>query len=222
MSIINWFIKKKEKPHGIITRYRGNVIAKRIRGIDICDGFMYDTIDNRPDCCPICHNTLSHIPNKESIISIQDEICSTSDGYLIISEKFCNFLKENNYSNLRIIPLERSKGLYFFEPMEIFALDYELYGTKFINKRECCGSYDEVIRPPVIKAKDYKIENNDFIMKAEYLFGSYNKKNPVIIVGIETAKKMKAYGLKGLYFEKIYDSKGLKIIKKEVDRFILD
>jgi len=224
MSIINWFVKKKEKPHGIVTNYKGNVVAWTLHGEDAdCYMYEYGKSDDRPDCCQFCNNSLIQIPNKGVLITRGKwDIAATYDGYYVISEKFCNFLKDNNYSNLRIIPLERSKGLYFFDPMDLFALDYELYGTKFINKRECCGSYDEVIRPPIIKAKDYKIESNDFIMKAEYLFGSYNHKGPVIIVGTETAKKMKAYGLKGLYFEKIYDSKGLKIIKKEVEGFILD
>lgn len=222
MSIFNYFFKKKHQPHGVITCYWGKVVAKALRCAYDTGSYMYNNINERPDCCPICHNTLKHIPNKYSKLHSEDDICVTLDGYYIISEKFYNFCKEGNYQNLRIVPLESSKGFYFFEPMDIFGLDYELYKTKFIDKRECCGSYDEVIGPPVIKAKDYNIESNDFIMQAKYYFGSYDKKNIIIIIGTETAKKMKDYGLKGILFKNIYDSENLKITKKEVNKIVLD
>jgi len=221
MSILNWFIKKKKQPRGVITCYSGKVVAKMLDGGNT-DSYMYIDQKVRPDSCPICHNKLNLVPNLLIKVHSKDDLSSTYDGYDVISEKFYNFCKEGGYKNLRIIPLEKSKGFYFFEPMDVFGLDYEFCRTKFIDKRDCCGSYDEVIRPPVIKAKNYKIESNDFIMKAEYYFGSYSYKGDVIIVGTETAKKMKAYGLKGLYFKNIYDSNGLKITKKETDAIVLD
>jgi hypothetical protein len=222
MSLFNWFRKKKEQPKGIITRYRGNVIARMLWGESI-DDYMYENIDDRKDICPICHNTLGHIPNQSVVIHNRNwDLSTTYDGYWIISEKFYDFCKEGNYKNLRIIPLSNSKGLYYFEPMDIFGLDYELYGTKYINKRDCCGSYDEIIKPPVIKAKDFNIESNDFIMKSGTLFGPHEKKIFTIIIGNETAKKMKAYGIKNIYFKKIYDPNGLKIINIEVNRKIWD
>lgn len=222
MSIFDSFLKKKQQPHGVITYYWGKVVAKALRSGDDTGSYMYNNKCERPDCCPICHNTLKHIPNKFSKLHSKDDICVTLDGYYIISEKFYNFCKEGNYQNLRIIPLESSKGFYFFEPIDIFGLDYEFCGTKFINKRDCCGSYDEVIRPSVIKAKDYNIESNDFIMQAKYYFGSHDKKNIIIIVGTETAKKMKAYGLKGILFKNIYSQDNLKVIKKEINKIVLD
>lgn len=222
MSILGAFFKKKERPKGVIKVFSGSVVAKMLHPNDAGE-YMYDDNSNRIDCCPICHNTLRKIPNKSAVISIKRwDIAGTYDGFYVVSEKFRLFCEKNHYQNLTFVPLPKSKGLYFFEPQEIFRLDYEQYGTKFINKRECCGAYDEVIGPPVIRAKDFSVNNsNDFIMKAEFYFGSFDNKGSVIIVGTETATKMKTAGLKGIYFDDIFDYEGLRITERETTGNVL-
>lgn len=222
MSIIDYILRrKKAQPTGILRNYSGKVIAKSLGCYDL-DAYMWNDKNTRPDCCPICHNTLRKIINQDFSVNMRNrDIGVTYDGYTIISEKFKNFCIEGKYRNLRVEPL-KCKSLYYFEPLDIFGLDYERYGTKFIDKRDCCGSYDEIIRPPIMKSKDFFIQDDDFIMRSEYMFGSYDKKNVVIIVSDKTSKKMKEYGLKGLYFDNIYDSEDLKITEIIVNKKIYD
>lgn len=59
-------------------------------------------------------------------------------------------------------------------------------------------------------------------MRSEYSFGSYERKSYLIIVGTETAKKMKKYGLRGIYFDDIYDNVGLEVIKEIVNYRVLE
>jgi hypothetical protein len=222
MSILGAFLKKKEQPLGVVRVFSGSVVAKRL-SVNDADEYMYEDNRHRIDCCPTCHNTLSKIPNKDAEISIKRwDIACTYDGYIVVSDKFRLFCKHRHYPDLTFSPLPKSNGLYFFEPKGIFELDYEQYGTKYINKRDCCGTYDEIIGPPVIKSKDFLVnKSNDFIMKAKYYFGSYEKKGVVIIVGTETANIMKAAGLKGIYFHDIYDYEGLIITEKLINGNVL-
>lgn len=222
MSIIDYILRRKKvQPTGILRNYSGKVIAKSIAECDL-DAYMWNDRNTRPDCCPICHNTLRKLINHDFSVNMKNkDIGITWDGYTIISENFKNFCIEGNYKNLRIEPL-KCKGLYYFEPMTIFGLDYERYGTKFIDKRGCCGSYDEIIRPPIMKSKDFVIQDDNFIMRSEYMFGSYDHKSVITIVGVDTAKKMKEYGLNGLFFNDIYDSEDLKITETIVNKKIYD
>lgn len=225
MGLFDFLRKKKCEPQkGTIYKYNGNVIAKYLRG-SIIDYFLYDDKNNRPDVCPICHNKYKFVLNQNAEFSMNNrDLGETWDGYAFVSEKFYRFCQEEKYPNLILTPLERKKGVYYFEPTEIFQLDYydEPIRTKFINKRDCCGSYDEVIKIPSVKSKDYKVTSNDFIMRSEYSFGSYERKSYLIIVGTETAKKMKKYGLRGIYFDDIYDNVGLEVIKEIVNYRVLE
>ena len=199
------------------TTFSGSVIAYKLCEEDL-DAYMWHNKDTRPDCCPICHNALEKVINHDFVVTMKRaDIGVTYDGYDIVSEKFVNFCRENNYSNLRIEPLEKCHGLYFFQPTDCFGFDFKKYGTRFYEKRKCCGSYDEIIGSPNIKAPDFKLPGDDFIMTSKYMFASYERKFYEIIVGTVTKKKMQQYGLKGLYFDKVYDSKGLKVTKKTIE-----
>lgn len=208
--------KRKMKTRKVIRlSYRGKIVAKYLYGIDI-DGYMYEDIKNRPDCCPICHNTLRKIPNLEKKFYVKNlDIGWTYDHYCVVSERFKDFCEKEGYPNLLFIPL-KSKGMYYFEAQDIYKLDYKRYGTRFIDKRDCCGSYDEVIGPPVSTQIGFDTGSDDFIMRSEYMFASYYYKSYSIIVGPKTALKMKEYGLKRIYFDNIYDS-NVKVLEKEME-----
>jgi hypothetical protein len=129
----------------------------------------------------------------------------TYDEFCIVSEKFKSFCVERKYPNLTFIALVKSKGFYYFEPHDIYGLDYVRRKVRFITKRDCCGNYDEIIgTAPSYKSKDFDIGTNDFVCCSEYLFGSNGRKSPLIIIGLETVKAMKEYGLRGICFSDIY------------------
>ena len=182
----------------------GKVVAKIIySNIEI--EFMYRTTKD-PGCCPICGNTLRKIPNMQYVIrKKKGDYFSTDDHFTIVSEKFKCFCEENKYPNLTFIPITSSKGYYFFQPERIYKLDYKRRDVQFKNQRECCGTYDEIIgSAPSFKDRDFFLGTDDFICRSEYLFGSYERKDYLIIVGLKTQYLMKAYGLKDFCFSPVY------------------
>ena len=178
------------------------VVAKDIYMPDI--EYMYDN-ENRPGTCPICHNTLEKIPDIHyKVEKKRADILCTYDGFYIVTEKFKEFCNENKYPNITFIALTDSIGYYFFMPHDIYKLDYIHCKTQFLNKRECCGSHDEIIAPLIYKYPKFSTESDDFINRSEYFFGTKGCKAPLIIIGLKTQQKMKAFGLKGIDYKNVY------------------
>ena len=180
------------------------IVAKVLFGSDA--DYMYE-YNSCPGTCPVCGNRLSDIPNPLfRLRKKKGDVFGTYDLYQIVSSKFKMFCEEQGYPNLSFLELESSKGFYIFNPNEIYRLDYHRRKVQFLNKRECCGSYDEIIGAvPSYKEKGWIFQENDFIRRSEYLFGSYREKTPLIIVGLETAAKMKQYGISGIYFRNVLE-----------------
>lgn len=186
------------------SKKEGKLVAHVIYGYDI--NHMYEDSKTRPGTCPVCHNTMEKIPDLIYKISRRKgDMFYTYDGFSIVSERFKCFCDERGYPDLTFVALTKSKGFYFFMPQRIYKLDYIRRKVEFIDKRDCCGCYDEVIgATPAYKDPDFFMESNDFICRSEWDFGSYGQKSPLIIAGLDTVSAMKAYGLKGMYYDKVY------------------
>ena len=93
------------------------------------------------------------------------DLFCTYDLFRIVTEKFKMFCEENKYPGLIFTPITASPGYYYFRPTGIYKLDYVRRKTKFITKRECCGSYDEVIGvSPGYKDSGFFMQSDDFIL----------------------------------------------------------
>ena len=179
------------------------IVAKVLFGSDA--DYMYE-YNSCPGTCPVCGNRLSDIPNPLfRLRKKKGDVFGTYDMYQIVSSKFKMFCEEQGYPNLSFLELESSKGFYIFNPNEIYRLDYHRRKVQFLNKRECCGSYDEIQGQIAYKEKGWIFQDTDFIRRTEYSFGSYRSKCPMIIVGLETAAKMKQYGISGIYFRNVFE-----------------
>lgn len=178
------------------------IVARIVMGHDIA--YMYSN-ENRPGTCPICHNTIEKVPDPLYRVSKKKgDLFYTYDGFCIVSENFKRFCDERGYPNLIFVTLINSIGYYFFMPQDIYKLDYIRRNVQFIDKRNCCGCYDEVIgASPSYKKMDFLMSSDDFICRSEYYFASYGCKSPLIIVGLDTAVAMRDYGLKGIYYNKV-------------------
>ncbi len=181
------------------------VIAKILGGVDEM-GYMYSHMTDRQDICPICKNRITDIPNLEyKVKKKSSDFLATYDHYFIVSQKFKDFCELNKYENLEFTQLAYSKDFFSIRINNIFPLDYVRRKTKFINYRECCGSYDEIIgATPAFNKEDCSLISNDFIFRTEYRFGSYAFKHYNIIIGLETIKKLKESNLKGLLYDNVY------------------
>ena len=178
------------------------LVAKIAMGHDLAH--MYSN-ENRPGTCPICHNTIEKVPDPlYKVPKKKGDMFYTYDGFCIVSENFKSFCDERVYPHLTFVALTKSMGYYFFMPEDIYRLDNIRSRIRFIDKRDCCDSYDETIGSIFYKALDFSMPTDDFICRSEYYFASYGCKFPLIIVGLDTAVAMEAYGLKGMYYNKVF------------------
>lgn len=181
-------------------------VAKILFGDDA--EYMYDK--TFPGLCPICHNRLEDIPFMSyKVRKGKGDFFYTYDCFCIVTEKFKQFCVENKYPDLTFIPITASPGFYYFRPNGIFKMDEEHSNICFNNKRECCGSYDKITFSNCYKSPDTILHTDDFILQSNYIFGLLMIKSPLVIIGLETMKKMIEHGIKGVFFEDVYEYGGI-------------
>ena len=181
------------------------VVAKALYG-DLAE-HMWISREANWGVCPTYHNTLLQIVNPSYRIGKKlRDFYDTYDGFHIVSERFKAFCDERQYPNLSFVALPKSPGYYFFSPEDIYEIDHERGKVQYITKRECCGSYDEIIIPgPYYKSPDYYIETDDFILRSRYMYASYAHKHPLIIVGSKTFEEMKKANILGITTSDVYE-----------------
>lgn len=149
------------------------VIAVKLSGIDE-NGYMYPHATVRPDVCSICKNRIKDVPNLAYKVKKKHaNLLATYDDYLIVSQKMKDFCELNQYEDVEFIALPESSGFYYFTVHKVYELDYEKQKTKFINYRNCCGNYDEIIGSSFFTKKGFSMETDDFIRRTEFRFASY-------------------------------------------------
>lgn len=165
---------------------------------------MYESFDEIPCTCPYCLSKLKSIPNVDYRPNKRtNDMYFTYDGFFIVSEKFKLFCEKESYRNLTFIKLKKTR-YYFFEPQETFKT--YIYWDPFNTLGHWCNhcmNYTDVCGG-VLKDKSFALNSNDYIYRTDKYHGSLECKFPLIIVGLETMKKMKDYGLKGIYFRDVW------------------
>jgi hypothetical protein len=162
------------------------------------------------------------LPNKDTIIysNIYDinlydvnfkigskkkfDMSVTYDGFTIVSEKFRLFCLDNKYKGLEFQPLKKETGFFWFKINNTIIFDFESRKTKFLNYDDSFVKYASVHGATPVHLKVKNILKDGFY-RTDIFFGHHESKSPVEIVGIETKNKIKMAGLKGIYFEKIFD-----------------
>ena len=142
-------------------------------------------------------------------IKTKKNISCTYDNFTIVSEQFKEFCERENYSGLEFVVLPSSPGLYWFKIYNVIELDEKAHiegfsAVRFINYNEQCKGYEEIIgaTPAWLKVKEII---PDGFFRSDLCFGSFASKAPLKIVGVETMKKIKAAGFKGLDTSEIKD-----------------
>lgn len=174
------------------------VVAKEITGNDV--EYMYDDLSKMPGVCPYCRSKYKSIPNLEYKPNKRkaDTYC-TYDDFFIVSDKFKTFCELNGYKDLLFVKLHKSR-YYFFEPQSVFKTNIYWHPFNELGHWcDMCKDYCE-ITGGVLKDESFELDSDDFILKTDRCYGSFEWKSPSIIVGLKTMEKMKAFGLKGIYF----------------------
>jgi len=137
-------------------------------------------------------------------IRTKKPISSTYDSFTIVSNQFKEFCNNEGYEGLEFIVLPNSPGLYWFKMQNVIQYDSESYGLRFINYNEQCQGYEEVIGadPVYLRTKE---PIPDGFFRTDLCFGSFATKSPLTLIGIDTMKKIKSAGIKGIDAREIKD-----------------
>ena len=136
--------------------------------------------------CPNCGTCLDYSWHPVELCfskkTATKDVSYTYDNRLIVSRKFKDFCINQQYPGI--------------------PFDNERRKTRFIGKCELCGGYESIVGayPTFLRCT---AEIDDGIFRSDLAFASGKEKFPVIIVGPETLRKMKAAKLTGLEFKKI-------------------
>ena len=179
-----------------------DVVAKALSGKIIRP--MYENRELIPCRCGYCYSKMKSVPNLNYIPNKRSrDLYYTSDGFCVVSQKFKDFCVQYLYGNLIFQKLHNC-DFYFFEPQGLFKTDIHwIPFNDFKYWCDACKSYAE-ITGGVLKSKSFELMSDDFILRTDSFRGLYEYKYPIIVIGLETENKMKAYGLKGISFENVY------------------
>ncbi|HET7118656.1 MAG TPA: hypothetical protein VFI29_19325 [Hanamia sp.] len=164
---------------------------------------MFENI--KLDKCANCSDiyTINQI-DPSFKIKTKKHLSSTYDGYDIVSGTFKSFCENENYSGLEFVTLPNSPGFYWFKTHNIIEYDSQSYGLRFINYNEKCQGYEEIIGASPVCLKE-RVPIPDGFFRTDICFGSFESKSPVILIGVETLKKLKKAGFKGIDSGEILD-----------------
>lgn len=166
---------------------------------------MYPSWKEIPMVCPYCHTRHGNIPDLDYKLDRKGaDMYSTYDSFCIVSDSFKSFCEKKGYENLKFTKLNECNR-YFFEPPCGFRID--IHSPYTFTGYHCphCGNYTQVCGT-IFKDAGFELPSDDYILSSVDYFGSYERKSPAIIVGPETRKKMRKYGLRGLYFTPVFAS----------------
>ena len=158
-----------------------------------------------PSTCPSCGWRLdfqAHNPNYK-LRSTKSDITGTYDGQIIVSRKFRDFCEQEKYQGLRLLPFINDDNHFHLIVDNTVNFDFIRGGTVFNQYCDICKNYESIIGSiPAFLKVIQSLE--DGFYRSDILFAHGNEKHPLLLVGIDTKKKLKAAGLKGMDFHPAY------------------
>ncbi len=169
--------------------------------------FLEDKSTINSTICSACDCLLNSLDYFNPFFELESKIfdlSSTYDNRYIASLRFKEFCLRNGYKNILFKEFEKEINFFQFLPTEIVEFDAYRRKTEFIRYCEVCNSYREIIGAIPVFLKNVSKELSDNFYRTDLLFGANNAKQPLMIIGVETYKKLKREKMKGLIFDPIY------------------
>jgi hypothetical protein len=128
------------------------------------------------------------------------DFSSPYDTGKIVSLKFKEFCVRENYKGIQFKEFEREAGFFQLVVNNIVEFDAKRAKTEFLDICPKCKNYQAVIGtvPPFLKKKPEELA--DGFYRTDLVFGSGNSKNPLTLIGPDTAKKLKREKMKGIVY----------------------
>jgi hypothetical protein len=151
--------------------------------------------------CPQCLQLLDKfgqtLPKGTIARPATHDVSISTDGVLVTSTAFrASVLELLGSDAMEFIPLMH--GMFAAMPRRTVQFDARKRGTQFENQCSTCGQYETVVgATPVFLADASSLGSTD-IARTDLEFGSGDEKCPMILLGIEAARRLNGCRLKGL------------------------
>ena len=162
------------------------------RGKSICE--VRDFVNNRE----------KYINDKFSVKRKNYSLSNTYDGATIVSQKFRDFCLRNSYLNVEFYQIRKQPELHLMKVNSIVEFDTDRRGTRFEDFKQDCNMYNSIVgaHPTCLKTATVLLDD---LNRTDVLFGSGYEQHPLIIIGVETFRKMKAEKFNDIDFHPIQD-----------------
>jgi len=165
------------------------------------DNYMIDE-QSVLDLCPRCgflkkfdyHNPSYKVKRKNY------DYFHPYDQGTIVSLRFKEFCLREGYHDILFKELERSIDFFQFFSERIVLVDATRTKMELNNFCPVCGNYEESTGSEPTYLLNVTKALDDGFYRTDKVFGSRNSKNPLIIVGPETHRKLKREKMKGLIY----------------------
>ena len=168
------------------------------------DSYMFNQGDENLPICEKCGyvTDFEYINQLFNLKLEKFDFSATYDGRIVVSEKFKFWCDRNKYGGLEFRELPNNKGYYHFLVRNVLAFDTEKVQLNYESYCDICGNYKSVTPAIPVVIKKLKEPLEDGIYCTDIHFASGNEKSPLIIVGLETYKKMNKGNFRGIHFLK--------------------
>lgn len=164
------------------------------------DNQSYMFIDGHPFACEQCGSKYLNTYNPEMKLKKKTfDFSATYDGYTVVSKRFVEFLIDKEYHRLNIYPLINHSEFFYFDEFSLPKVKFDIKRREVEFTGECnvCG-YNPAygVTPAYLKNLDKPIERGFY--RTDIIFGDSGKEGPLLIVGVETYKELRAEKFKGM------------------------
>jgi hypothetical protein len=171
------------------------------------DSYMLNEKNAGDITCPTCgfllnfgfHNPFFRLRRKTFDFS------HTYDIGHIVSLKFKEFCIRQGYEGIVFKEFEREPNFFQLIVDKVVEFDTVKAQTEFGKKCETCNNFEYTVGFEPSHLKNIMAPLEEGVYRTNVLFGSYNRKNPIIIIGISTFEKLRKEKMKGLIFDPVYN-----------------
>jgi len=180
------------------------IVGYEIIGQDNGD-HMFDYDDKKLPLCKNCNYVIDfdYINSEFKVKRRNFDVSYTYDGRCITSLKFKEFCLINNYNGLEFIKLPKDPDFFYFIVHNIVTINTAKQVITKENYCKICGYYEGVVTNRPLYLSNINSELPDGFYATDIHFGGGNGKSSVIIIGVETYKKIKKEKFKGIIYSKV-------------------
>lgn len=159
-----------------------------------------------PATCPTCgrKTDTNYINPQFRVRRRRRDLTVTYDGYVLVSARFREFCELNNWhQDVHFGNLPADNDYFVFKPTRTLEFDSERRKTRFEDHCPECDKYFNVIgaTPVFLRNVDHPITEGFF--RSDLEFGSGHEQHPLLILGTETAQKIKRQAFQKIYLRQV-------------------